>query len=161
MNANLDIDPEEKAVANSQASRFSQVCKVYAPMYRQFTWAAITGSLSGQLSAAELVQARDIAYADVLSAWQDYLAHYNNGRGVVLIGHSQGTMMLTRLISSEIDPNPSERKAARLGAALGGNVLVKTGPGRRRRLPERSGLPLDRPDRLRRRLLLVRPAAAR
>ncbi|MGA2286703.1 MAG: DUF3089 domain-containing protein, partial [Dehalococcoidia bacterium] len=49
VNANLDIDPEEKAVANSQASRFSQVCKVYAPMYRQFTWAAITGSLSGQL----------------------------------------------------------------------------------------------------------------
>jgi hypothetical protein len=127
INANLNIDPEEKAVANSQASRFSQVCKVYAPMYRQFTWAAITGSLSGQLSAAELAQANDIAYADVLSAWQDYLAHYNNGRGVVLIGHSQGTMMLTRLISSEIDPNPSERKLLVSALLLGGNVLVKTG----------------------------------
>ena len=40
-NANLDIDPEEKAVAIQQASRFSQVCKVYAPMYRQFTLKAI------------------------------------------------------------------------------------------------------------------------
>ena len=71
--------------------------------------------------------ALDLAYGDVLSAWQDYMAHYNNGRGVVLIGHSQGTMMLIRLVTSEIDPNPSVR--ARLVSALliGGNVKVAVG----------------------------------
>jgi hypothetical protein len=123
-NANLDIDPGEKAVAIGQASRFSQVCKVYAPMYRQFTVKALAVALvEGGFTAAAL----DLAYGDVLSAWQDYMAHYNNGRGVVLIGHSQGTMMLTRLVTSEIDPNPSVH--ARLVSALliGGNVMVAKG----------------------------------
>jgi len=120
-NANLQIDPEEKAVAVQQASRFSQVCKVYAPMYRQLTLTTIN-SAGGSTAAA-----RDLAYGDVLSAWQDYLAHYNNGRGVVLIGHSQGTMMLTQLIASEVDSNPDVR--ARLVSALliGGNVTVAVG----------------------------------
>jgi hypothetical protein len=123
-NANLNIDPEEKAAAIAQASRFSQVCKVYAPMYRQFTLKAIpVAVVEGGFTPAAL----DLAYGDVLSAWQDYMAHYNNGRGVVLIGHSQGTMMLTPLVASEIDPNPSVR--ARLVSALliGGNVEVAVG----------------------------------
>src|SRR5438067_4751351 len=34
-NANLTIDPAERSVAIAQASRFSQVCRVFAPMYRQ------------------------------------------------------------------------------------------------------------------------------
>jgi hypothetical protein len=120
-NANLQIDPEEKAIAISQAARFSQVCKVYAPMYRQLTLAAIT--TTGQDTPA----ARDIAYSDVLSAWQDYVAHYNNGRGVVFIGHSQGTMMLTRLIASEIDPNPSVLQHLVSALMIGGNVTVAPG----------------------------------
>src|SRR6476660_6533597 len=41
VNANLDIEPNETGVALAQASRYSQVCKVYAPMYRQLTIAAI------------------------------------------------------------------------------------------------------------------------
>jgi len=120
-NATLQIDPEERAIAVQQASRFSQVCKVYAPMYRQLTLTAIT--TPGQDTAAT----RDLAYSDVLSAWQDYLAHYNNGRGVVVIGHSQGTMMLTKLITSEIDPNPDARRLLVSALMIGGNVMVATG----------------------------------
>ena len=37
VNANLTIDPEERAVALAQAARFSQVCRVFAPMYPQLT----------------------------------------------------------------------------------------------------------------------------
>jgi hypothetical protein len=128
-NADLTIDPEEKAVASSHASRFSQVCKVYAPMYRQLTLAAINAvpAPAGQQPQGDTAGARDIAYADVLAAWQDYLAHYNNGRGVVLIGHSQGTMMLTRLITEQIDPNPEARKLLVSALLIGGNVLVAKG----------------------------------
>ena len=36
-NANLIIDPQETVVAIDQASRFSSVCRVYAPMYPQLT----------------------------------------------------------------------------------------------------------------------------
>jgi hypothetical protein len=120
-NASLDIDPEQTAVAVQQASRFSQVCKVYAPIYRQLTLKAILTE-GGDTSAA-----RDLAYADVLSAWQDYLANYNHGRGVVLIGHSQGTMMLTRLIASEIEPNPDQLRLLVSALLIGGNVTVAVG----------------------------------
>ncbi len=41
-NANLEIDPEETQIAIDQASRFSQTCRVYAPMYPQLTLYAIT-----------------------------------------------------------------------------------------------------------------------
>ena len=40
-NANLEIDPQEHAVAIAQASRFSQVCRMYAPMYPQLTLHAV------------------------------------------------------------------------------------------------------------------------
>ena len=120
-NANLQIDPEEKAIAIQEASRFSQVCKVYAPMYRQLTLSAI-GAEGGDTTAA-----RALAYGDVLSAWEDYLAHYNNDRGVVLIGHSQGTMMLTQLAASEIDPNPTVLRRLVSALLIGGNVMVAVG----------------------------------
>src|SRR5436305_9784203 len=38
---NLKIDPEEKSIALYQASRYSQYCRVFAPMYRQVTLAGI------------------------------------------------------------------------------------------------------------------------
>src|SRR5438067_2829708 len=37
--ANLHIDPVQRAIALYQAARYSQYCKVYAPMYRQVTLA--------------------------------------------------------------------------------------------------------------------------
>ena len=121
VNADLTIDPQETAVVVQQAARFSQVCKVYAPMYRQLTLKTIN-SPGGDTTAA-----RDVAYSDVLAAWQDYLAHYNDGRGVVFIGHSQGTMMLTRLIAAEVDPNPSVRRLLVSALLIGGNVTVAKG----------------------------------
>src|SRR6516164_11825880 len=45
INANEEVDPEETAIAESQASRFSQTCNVYAPIYPQLTLPAINGFL--------------------------------------------------------------------------------------------------------------------
>ena len=36
-NADLTVDPQQTAIARFQASRFSQRCRVFAPMYRQLT----------------------------------------------------------------------------------------------------------------------------
>jgi hypothetical protein len=49
-----------------------------------------------------------IAYLGLLASSKDYLAHDNHGRGVVLIGHSQGAALPIPLIRHEIDPNPSD-----------------------------------------------------
>ena len=67
------------------------------------------------------------AYADVVQAWRTYLRKYNHGRGVVLIGHSQGTLVLRQVIAKEIDPKPAVRRLLVSALLLGGNVLVRRG----------------------------------
>jgi hypothetical protein len=120
-NANLTIGPEEIAVAEAQAARFSQVCNVYAPVYRQLTVAAIAGKTA--ITGADI----DLAYGDVLSAWKYYLAHYNDGRGVAFIGHSQGATMLIKLLQTQVDSNLLVRSRLVSAILLGGNVTVPIG----------------------------------
>ena len=121
VNANLTIDPEERAVAIAQAAQFSQVCRVYAQMYPQLTLAAIK-----KPSNINLLSAFD-AYNGVDSAFRDYMAHYNAGRGIVFIGHSQGAMMLIQLLKTEVDSNPATRKLLVSALLMGGNVTVPVG----------------------------------
>ncbi len=121
LNADLTIQTAETSVATAQTARFSQECRVYAPMYRQLTLHAIGGG-SGVTAANQA-----LAYGDVQSAWLDYLAHDNHGRGVVLIGHSQGSFVLTALIKQQIDKNPTVRKHLVSAILLGGNITVPVG----------------------------------
>ena len=120
-NANLQIGPEERSVAISQASRFSTVCRVYAPIYPQLTLHAIftPGGITSQAAA--------IAYGGVASAFHNYLAHYNHGRGIVFIGHSQGASLLVALLRNEVDPKPALRRRLVSAFLLGGNVTVPRG----------------------------------
>jgi hypothetical protein len=101
-NANLQIDPQEVAIAQIEASPFTQDCRIFAPMYREATGRAST--------AVEANAASSVAYRSVLVAWNDYLAHYNGGRGVVLIGHSEGSNVLTQLLVQRIDRVPAVRR---------------------------------------------------
>lgn len=117
--ASRRIDPEQRSIALYQAARYSQSCRVFAPMYRQIT-------LAGLLTPDAVTdQVRARAYGDVRDAWRSYLRRDNAGRGVVLIGHSQGTFMLRKLIAEEIDPRPRLRSQLVSALLLGGNVLVR------------------------------------
>jgi pimeloyl-ACP methyl ester carboxylesterase len=117
-NATLRIDPAERSIALYGAARYSPQCRVFAPMYRQVTIGAlVTGTPVNN----------DLAYSDVLRAWRTYLRKYNHGRGVVLIGHSQGTWVLRRLIREQIDPSPAARRRIVSAILLGGNVAVAQG----------------------------------
>jgi Protein of unknown function (DUF3089) len=118
-NATRTSEPEQKAVAEQQAARFSQECRMFAPIYRQLTVNAIGGEIPDAAARR--------AYGDVRSAWRDYLRNHNRGRGVVLIGHSQGTYVLRQLIREEIDRRPKARRRLVSALLLGGNVLVKKG----------------------------------
>jgi hypothetical protein len=110
-------DPEILSIALFQAARWSQRCRVFAPMYRQRT---LRGIAAGTLIGPE-------AYADVRSAWREYLRRYNHGRGVVIMGHSQGSFVLRRLVAKEVDSKPAVRRKLVSALLLGGNVLVKKG----------------------------------
>ena len=117
-NSDLTPGPEERGVVQQQFARFGSVCRTYAPMYRQVTLTALTAAMLGHPMAAD----RELAYQDVKAAWRDYLAHDNGGRGFVLIGHSQGSGVLTRLIKEEIDGQPIAKRM--VSAILGGTSLA-------------------------------------
>ena len=120
-NANKHVDPQQTAIAKYQAARYSETCRVFAPVYRQLTLSAInTTDGVSQKSVKK-------AYGDVLEAWRDYLRRYNHGRGVVLVGHSQGTGMLTKLLRSEIERHRTQRKLLVSALLMGGNVTVRKG----------------------------------
>ena len=121
INSDLSVDPEETAVAEYQAARFSQRCRVFAPMYRQVTLVGL------QAPADQLAEAQKVAYADVEAAWHDYITNYNDGRGFVLIGHSQGTRMLRQLVRTQIDPDPNVRPRLVSAIMPGANVTVAQG----------------------------------
>ena len=121
-NSDLQVQSNERLVAQAQASRFSTLCRVWAPMYRQETLPALLSS-----SAAATVTAEGVAYASLLAAWKDYLAHDNGGRPIIFIGHSQGAAMLIRLLSAQVDANAAERSRLVSAIILGGNVTVADG----------------------------------
>ena len=63
----------------------------------------------------------------MLAAFRDYLAHYNHGRGIVFIGHSQGATILIRLLQQQVDKVPSVRRRLVSALLMGGNVTVAKG----------------------------------
>ena len=121
-NSDMNAGPEEHSVIQHQAARFASQCRVYAPLYRQVTLTALRAMISGKPLAAD----RMLAYNDVLDAWNHYLEHDNHGRGVVLIGHSQGSGVLTQMIKNEIDGKPIQKQIVS-ALLLGTNVAVPKG----------------------------------
>lgn len=122
-----DMTPgaEERRVVEQQLARFGSKCRIYAPMYRQVTLTALRARMApgakpptGPLPTTN--------YDDVADAWNHYLTHENKGRGVVLIGHSQGAGLLTELIAKEIDGKPAQGKLIS-ALLLGTNLPVLKG----------------------------------
>ncbi|MEJ0064917.1 MAG: DUF3089 domain-containing protein [Caulobacteraceae bacterium] len=123
MVSDMVVGPEEQAVVVQQAARLRAKCRLYAPMYRQVTLSGLQAALTRQPMAAAGPQPPPaIGYNDVKDAWDYYLAHENHGRGVVLVGHSQGSGVLTRLIANEIDGKPDQTRI--VSAILMGTALV-------------------------------------
>jgi hypothetical protein len=113
---------EEVGITQTQFARFSSVCRTFAPIYRQMTVSSIATYVIG----GDLRESAELAYSDVLSAWRTYLSTYNHGRPFVLIGHSQGSLMLQQLIQREIDGKPIAKRMLR-AIIPGYNVLVPQG----------------------------------
>lgn len=121
-NSDMIADPAEKNVALFQAAPFRQACRVYAPLYRQVTLAALRDRMLGKPVTADIT----MGYRDVAAAFADYMKHDNRGRGVILIGHSQGSGVLKALLQNDVEGKPVASQV--IAAYLAGhNVLVPAG----------------------------------
>jgi len=116
-NSDMIADEAERNVIQQQFARFASKCRAYTPMYRQITLVGLRTILSGSGSLDHGLQ-----YDDVRDAWNYYLEHDNRGRGFVLVSHSQGSFILSRLIREEIDGKPVQ--ARMVSAILIGTTLA-------------------------------------
>lgn len=117
-NIGITLDP-----LLAQAARFNEVCRVYAPLYRQNGVVPGAGGApmtSGMTSFA-------LGANDVRDAFAYYLEHLNQGRKFVLLGHSQGTGMLTQLMVQDVDPQPAVRARLLSALLIGAGVSVPDG----------------------------------
>jgi hypothetical protein len=98
---------------------FRNQCRIFAPHYRQVTF--------GTFGLPDAAVYFERAFRDVLDAWRLYLKYDNGGRNVVLMGHSQGTGMMTRVMQEDVDPSPALRQKLIAALLIGGSIAVPDG----------------------------------
>ena len=123
MNSDLVVGREETHAAEVQFARLASVCRTFAPIYRQMTLASVAAYAAG----ADISDAAALAYRDVAASWRNYIQTRNNDRPFVLVGHSQGSLMIQLLIANEIEKDPAVAKRMKLAIIPGFDVMVPQG----------------------------------
>jgi hypothetical protein len=100
--ANWAVD---ERVLRHQASVFNSCCEVFAPRYRQATFYSFMDFTSDNGE-----QALELAYSDVLQAFDAFISQWNGDRPFILAGHSQGTFHAARLLRERIAGTPLAEK---------------------------------------------------
>lgn len=100
-NWNAPIGDEEaeriaRIYIRGMASPFNAADEIWAPRYRQATLGAFL------TDAPEAQQSLDAAYADVLEAFRFFVDSIDGDLPIVLVGHSQGSLHLLRLLREEV-----------------------------------------------------------
>jgi Protein of unknown function (DUF3089) len=88
-----------------QASVFNQQCRIFAPRYRQ---AHINNFFIADKEKA--ATAFDLAYEDLKTAFEYYLKNWNNGRPIIIAGHSQGSFLAERLLKEYFEGKTLQNK---------------------------------------------------
>ncbi len=76
-----------------QASAWTEAANLYAPFYRQAHYRIFVDPYAAQGKEAGV-----LANQDVKRAFEFYLAHYNQGRPIIIASHSQGSLHAKRLL---------------------------------------------------------------
>jgi hypothetical protein len=79
----------------SQGSAFAWLGDVWAPRYRQAAYGAFL------LKSEDARKALDLAYADIRAAFEEFLREVPKDEPIILAGHSQGALHLSRLLMEQ------------------------------------------------------------
>ena len=101
---NADANNRAALFLRGQASAFNDVGQIWAPRYRQATFGAFL------TDRREAMQARELAYRDVVAAFESFLKQIGPDRPIILAGHSQGAFHLTHLLRDRIAGTPLARR---------------------------------------------------
>jgi pimeloyl-ACP methyl ester carboxylesterase len=93
---NAETNNRTTLFTKGQASAFNAAGQIWAPKYRQATFGAFL------TDKPERQQAFDVAYMDVAAAFDEFVKEAGPKRPIILVGHSQGALHLTRLIVEKI-----------------------------------------------------------
>ena len=105
LTGNAESDNRAALFVRSQASAFNGVANVWAPRYRQAAYGAFL------LDNKDSRQSLDLAYGDVRLAFEQFLKDIPADQPIVLAGHSQGSLHLTRLLK-DFGPRIKDRLIA-------------------------------------------------
>ncbi|HMW38806.1 MAG: DUF3089 domain-containing protein [Saprospiraceae bacterium] len=108
---NADLDDAEvnrttdEGSIRYQASIFNNSARVFAPRYRQAHYHSFFTK-----DTASARKAYDLAYEDIYGAFLHYYDNWNNGRPIIIAGHSQGALMAIRLLKEVFDNKEMKNK---------------------------------------------------
>ena len=109
-NAAIDDDKVNadvmKWILPYQAAAWADAGRLFVPFYRQNHYRAFFDPYRSQVGNAAIA----LAYADVKAAFDHYMVHENNGRPIILAGHSQGALHLKRLLQEYFDGKPLQNQ---------------------------------------------------
>ena len=92
ISGNGDSDDRAALFVRSQSSAFNGIGEIWAPRYRQAAYGAFL------LDTKDSRKSLDLAYGDVRAAFAQFLKEIPKGQPIILAGHSQGSLHLTRLL---------------------------------------------------------------
>lgn len=100
-----DVEANDRAALflRGQASAFGAAGEVWAPRYRQAAFGAFL------TTRADAERALDLAYRDIAMAFDRFVGEAGD-RPVILAGHSQGALHLTRLLREKVAGKPIARR---------------------------------------------------
>lgn len=123
-----ELNPLVPYTTQFQAARFGSLCDLYVPLYRQATIASYPRR-SDDVDDLFDVEPFAVAYADVLDAFKTYMATWNGDRPLLVLGHSQGSHHLIRLLQEEFDDSPAMRGQLISALLVGPTGRLRVPPG--------------------------------
>ena len=95
----IDFKPMRENATNaliSQSTIFEEVGNIYAPFYRQADALYILDTNNNIKNKEKYFN--DIPKKDALAAFDYFIKNYNNNKPFILMGHSQGAMMIKEIL---------------------------------------------------------------
>lgn len=108
-----DLDDRDGALnaVRNQAARLHESCRVFVPAYRQVTLGTYAWPEKGE-------PCFDSAFSDVADAFEQFLLETGD-RPFVLVGHSQGGQIVSRLLAERVQTDPTLQRRLVVAMPLG------------------------------------------